>query len=1602
MTVDERPNMIDSELAARYVALAEELGGPEVLARTTLRARSRQARELFAYAASDGRCSAAELISLARHPDERRGARVPLDPEWTIALARVIGMQRLDATDIHDAVLLLQELYRQHGPGAFRRANPRTIVDLLWQAGAIDLLKSWLPSLKGLKSEAHRFLQADLINPFATDRGDSATTGEVRRWLRIVSRMFTDHGIEPISVNPGAATPFDGLTCSVDDSVTDGPLITVIMSVFKPGPGLLTSVRSICNQTWRNLEILLMDDASPEEYSELLEECAASDSRIRLYRMERNGGTYLARNAALDLASGEFVTCQDADDWSHPRRLELQAKALLVDPDASASRSFCLRVQEDLHFQRPGYETRQENAVSLMFRRDQALQTIGYFDRSRKAADTEYRRRLELATGRTVTDLPAPLSMYRMGSGSLSRADFTPGWHHPARVIYRNAYDRWHKWSVRRRSRLYLERFSESRPFAIPQAFQLDQSSIAESPPHYDVVLLSDWHILGPDQRALLADIDVLTGAGYRVGIAHCESYFHMSQRRPNLRPEALDLINAGKVDYVALDQISKVSLLLVRTPEVLQFAPAAKAALDVAEIVVAAERPPHDLNGNNPLYSPGVCDSNLQSTFSVQPTWASSSPAIRALLSGDIPAERVTDRRWTFVDAPSAGPERRNSARGDRPVLGGFAGDYVASWPISADEFLAVYPGDAAIDVHLVGNDEGIAATSSSTRFPSSCVRHPPDEVGIRDFIDQIDFCVYFPDQTQVATFEPNIARAIASGRVAILPGRFEPVFGEAALYAEPEDVVGLVRELHADALPYREQSDRGVQAISQKYSRQAYLATVAEHVDRKDRRTTQESHEEPRGTVVGEPCPTTETVATADTRDEQAPELRVILTVTASSGRHLSSTLQRIWDDERLVGTPLSVCYGPDSRAYVEDAAVLHPQVDFVRGESESNGDLAATAFELLLDTKAEFVAIATLPRPGRVRSWAQALAKELKRLRAVRLDAPTPILLWTSLCSRQAVALYLAHMLAVKGDIDRTVIDYLGRLALLTASPRLEAIDPKDGSLDVFVWFAGKFAREMGQPLWSYRVGLARRGRVSTASAAVPLNQRVDPRGNVVWENLKGTVNVRDIRNGDYVWTIELDTEVEVLKTRRRLRPARGVLLDARTVNMSSGDATGHRIRYLVHTLSAGDVAYLTLQSGKGALAKVRWAARMIRKDLAYAVRRRGSRRLIALRLVRLATRPFFSGRPVWLVGERTDTAQDNGLHLFRHLRLTQPERRVYYVIDRESPQRDRVAGLGNVIDHSSLRHQLLMLHAEVLANAYSIRYLTPLSWGHANYVRQVAWRVGALRIYLKHGVHLNPSPFKRGLSGYDMVLTVMARESEALRAVSGYDEQIREIGMPRYDGLTPTAPSRTVLFMPTWRQYLVPRLNGKPNPGQISFEGSAYQQFISRLLQSPRLRRLLETYDYRLIFLPHYNVASYFRESAIATDRISIADTDATSFQDLLRTCDAFITDYSSVHFDVAYLGTPVIYARFDEADYEAGHASRSWFDYERDGYGPVVRTVEGTIDALERTLERGCAVEEVYAKRVAESFTYRDRNNSARVVAAIDDLARSRRRSIEQG
>lgn len=95
------------------------------------------------------------------------------------------------------------------------------------------------------------------------------------------------------------------------------PLISVIVPVYKVEPYLDKCISSIVNQTYKNLEIILVDDGSPDNCPAMCDAWAEKDSRIRVLH-QRNQGGGAARNAGLDLASGRLIAFVDSDDYIAP------------------------------------------------------------------------------------------------------------------------------------------------------------------------------------------------------------------------------------------------------------------------------------------------------------------------------------------------------------------------------------------------------------------------------------------------------------------------------------------------------------------------------------------------------------------------------------------------------------------------------------------------------------------------------------------------------------------------------------------------------------------------------------------------------------------------------------------------------------------------------------------------------------------------------------------------------------------------------------------------------------------------------------------------------------------------------------------------------------------------------------------------------------------------------------------------------------------------------------------------------------------------------------------------------------------------------------
>jgi hypothetical protein len=805
--------MQPSELLDDYVTAI----GPRLrtaLTATAIRNRSLDARVLLARAALGEAGTLDDLIAAARGGDRRwlRRHRRRVDPGRIAALAQTIALQDLLPADRRDALALYDLVRTACGPGALSPANQSLHAQLALAWDGPDRVPPLLAAYRRIRPDVRAALEVDLRNPFVQAR-------PVEPWLAAFRALLPEPQPELYPVDSASGRPaFDRLTAAPGAPVEAPQRVSVVVTAYRPGDGLITAVRSILAQSWRNVEVVVVDDGSPPEYDPVLARAVALGDRIRLVRQPENRGTYAARNAGLDAAAGEFVAFQDSDDWSHPRRLELQVAPLLADQRTMATTSDGLSVTEDLLLTRPGIRGGRFNPSSLLFRRSAVLGRIGYFDPLRKAADPEYIGRIQAVFGdgslRHVES--GPLALIRLTADSLSRGEIRAHWMHPARVAYSSAYLHWHAAVAAGEAAPYRPADGSDRPFPAPR--HLLPAPAGE----YDVVVAGDWRFQEGAQRAAVAEISALAGAGLRVAVVQLETYRAVHVRRHPLAAPIQHLINAGLIDHLPLAEECRPGLLIVRQPAVLQFAAGHPSGIRPERLLIVADRAPSRGDGVDRRYAPAICGANARELFGADPLWCPQDAGVRAALG---PAVPVTDADLPTAVSRTGWCPPRSGATPARPIVGIDLCD-AGSWPADLPDALAVARRLTGVDVRLRLPDgppgENVPAV------PRSWLVYETADIEARPFLHQLDFYLHFPHRTAAEVLSRPALEAAAVGCVVLMPERFAALYGDAALYPAPGEAGGVIRRYAADPPLYAEQSRRARAVVDKAHRVEAFVEFV------------------------------------------------------------------------------------------------------------------------------------------------------------------------------------------------------------------------------------------------------------------------------------------------------------------------------------------------------------------------------------------------------------------------------------------------------------------------------------------------------------------------------------------------------------------------------------------------------------------------------------------------------------------------------------------------------------------------------------------------------------------------------------------------------
>ncbi|GAA6194438.1 glycosyltransferase [Phaeobacter sp. NW0010-22] len=341
----------------------------------------------------------------------------------------------------------------------------------------------------------------------------AARSGHGSAWQRHLARLYHRAGLNGVQVSPdsGPQATFDRLQ-SRGPLLTrrTGPLVSVILPARNAADTIDTALHSLRRQSWRALEILVVDNGSTDATAARARQHAAEDPRIRLLDGAAEPGAYPARNIGLATARGAFITLLDADDWAHPARIARQTRALMRAPARMASVSHWVRTTPDLRFTRWWGETGliHRNVSSLMIRAE-LRDTLGFWDRTRAGADTEYYDRIQAVHGpQSIIEVApgTPLSFGRVRADSLTQTAETglDSQHYGPRYSYRMASRRWHQ-RMQNDNALPLPQYPTQRPFPAPPELTLnDPSATSDEPP----ALFDDhWYMQTyPDLRARNVD----------------------------------------------------------------------------------------------------------------------------------------------------------------------------------------------------------------------------------------------------------------------------------------------------------------------------------------------------------------------------------------------------------------------------------------------------------------------------------------------------------------------------------------------------------------------------------------------------------------------------------------------------------------------------------------------------------------------------------------------------------------------------------------------------------------------------------------------------------------------------------------------------------------------------------------------------------------------------------------------------------------------------------------------------------------------------------------------------------------------------------------
>lgn len=365
-------------------------------------------------------------------------------------------------------------------------------------------------------------------------------------------------------------------------------------------------------------------------------------------------------------------------------------------------------------------------------------------------------------------------------------------------------------------------------------------------------------------------------------------------------------------------------------------------------------------------------------------------------------------------------------------------------------------------------------------------------------------------------------------------------------------------------------------------------------------------------------------------------------------------------------------------------------------------------------------------------------------------------------------------------------------------------------------------------------------------------------------------------------------------------------------------------------------------------------------------------------------------FFVKSKIWLVSDRADSARDNGEAFFRYAKAqASPGVRIYFAIRKSSPDYRRMKVYGRVVNRDGYLYKLLFLLAEKVISSHTDNYvLNAFGKEKDKFIDLLNFKL----IFLQHGIIHNDVSrgLNKGTKDISLFVSSAKPEQKALTSENyGYtDKEVQLLGLARYD-LLKNEPRNKLIIAPTWRWNLVDKadLSNGSHAYSEKFITSNYYRFYQKLINDSRIVDSLHQFGMQGEFYIHPELGQQAKD--FTSNEVFKVKQPPYDYTTAVSQGSLFVTDYSSVAFDFAYLQKPVIYCQFDKSEFFSTHIYKpGYFSYDKDGFGPVTVDYEATVRAIVSSIKANCIQPNKYKQRVDEFFYWRDRHNCRRTYEAI--------------